>query len=171
MINNIYILNLSIAKNNWDCEFLDAVVDNEIFYTLEEAIEYGKYSFLNMIYNEYEKEIISKEELDNYIKDNNIEYIFRVSIVSNNRKRFNTTKELMDYFNSNINFISNDNLFNFLLSLIQYYNISYDYNGNIISEEPIEQYPENLNMTSSIVDFTVESCKNGKYRFKYDILD
>lgn len=169
MENKIYSLNLSIAKNNWECEFLDAIIDNEIFYTLEEAVEYGKYSFLNIIYNEYDKEDISNEELNKYIQDKNIEYNFIVSIVSTNRKRFDTVKELMDYFNFNINYISNDDLFDFLLSLIQYYNITYDHHGNIISEEPIIQYPDDPFVVSAIVDFTIESCKNGRYRFNYDI--
>lgn len=168
-MNNIYILNLSIVKNNWECQFLDAIVDNEIFYTIEEAIDYGKYSFLNMFYNEYDRKIISNNELDKFIQDNNIEYIFNISIVSNNRKRFNTSNELMDYFNDNIKFIKNEKLFDFLLSLIQYYNITYDHHGNIISEEPIEQYPKDSYVVSSIVDFTFESCKKGKYRFQYDI--
>lgn len=168
MMNKIYILNLSIVKNNWECQFLDAVVDNEIFYTLEEAIKYGKYSFLNMIYNEYNKDIVSDEELDEYIKNKNIQYIFTISIVSTKRKRFNTVKELMDYFNSNINSISKDDLFDFLLSLVQYYNITYDHHGNIINEEPVAQYPENSFVTSSIVDFNIESCRNGKYRFIYN---
>lgn len=170
MDNNIYILNLNIAKNNWNCEFLDAVVDTEIFYTLKDAIEYGKYSFFNMLYNEYEIESNFDEKLNKFIQDNKIEYIFTVSIVSGKRKRFNTSKELMDYFNTNINNIPNEELFDFLLSLIQYYNITYDYNGNIISEEPIEQYPKNSYVTSSIVDFTIDSCKEGKYRFNYDII-
>lgn len=167
-MDNIYILNLTIAKNNYDCEFLDAIVDNGIFYTLEEAISYGKWVFVNMACNEYDKEIITDKELDKFINDNKIEYRFIISIVSSNRKRFNSSNDIMDYFNSKIKFISNDNLFEFLLSLIENYNITYDYYGNIICEEPIQQYPKDSHVISSIVDFTIESCKNGNYKFKYD---
>lgn len=170
MLNNIYILNLSIAKNNWKCKFLDAIIDNGIFYTLEEAIDYGKLVFTNMACNEYYVETITDEELDNFIKDNKIEYRFTISIISNNRKRFNTDKELMDYFNSKINSISNDNLFEFLLSLIEYYDITYDHHGNIICEEPIEQFPKNSYVTSCIIDFTIDGCKKGEYRFHYDLI-
>lgn len=170
MDNNTYILNLVITKNSWECNFLDAIVDNGIFYTLEEAISYGKWVFTNMVCSEYDKDIIIDKELDEFIKDNKIEYKFTISIVSNNRKRFNNSKEIMDYFNSSINSVSNDNLFDFLLSLIEYYDITYDYHGNIICEEAIEQCPKDSYVSSSIVDFTIEGCGKGKYIFNYDII-
>lgn len=166
-MSNIYVLNLAITKNNWECQFLDSIVDNGIFYTLEEAITYGKYSFLNMACNSYDKDNITESELNEYIQDNNIEYNFTISIIANNRKRFNTCNELIDYFDSNIKSISNDNLFDFLLSLVESYNITYDYHGNIIAEEPIPQYPKDSIVVSAIVDFTINSCKNNQYRFEY----
>ena len=169
-MNNTYILNLTITKNNWECDFLDAIVDNGIFYTLEEAISYGKWVFANMVCSEYDKETITNEELDKFIKDNKIEYKFIISIVNNNRKRFNNSKDIMDYFNSKINSVSNDNLFEFLLSLMEYYDITYDYHGNIICEEPIEQCLKDSYIISSIIDFTIEGCKKGKYTFNYDII-
>ena len=114
-MDNIYILNLTIAKNNYDCEFLDAIVDNGIFYTLEEAISYGKWVFVNMACNEYDKEIITDKELDKFINDNKIEYRFIISIVSSNRKRFNSSNDIMDYFNSKIKFIFHKSSIFFIL--------------------------------------------------------
>ena len=148
-------------------------------YTLEEAIQVGKNSIRDYCYNIIFSDV-NDDELPDDITDNQFEdfiseenknfkkYIIIVNIISGNRKRFNTSKELMDYFNNNIKNISNDNLYDFLLSLVTSQSIWYDENGNIINSYINTQCPLLEFGYSSDIDFNEEDCKKGVYTFKYD---
>lgn len=83
--------------------------------------------------------------------------------------KFDNNKNLMEYYNNNVNNISNDNLFDFLLTLIDEYDINYDYKGNVISEEPQPQSFGSRVMAYHL-DFSPESCSKGIiYGFDYSL--
>lgn len=171
-MSNIYILNMRIIPNAFNCEYLDCRFNSEIiFYSLEDAIEYGKSEFVYM-YNNYYNDSSNKNpsiiDLEEFIKEKSIQYFFDIKIVSGNRKKFNTCAELMDYYNKHVKDIPNDNLFNFLLTLVDSYDISYDFKGNIISEEIIPQKFLKNDMVDYQFDFSPESCSKGiVYKFYY----
>lgn len=156
-MNNIFILNIRVNKKSGYPDY----IDGGIFYTLEEAIQNGIDS-LNVYYKNNNRFIKNK---DKFFK--NKDYYFSISIISTNRKRFNTSKELMDYFNTNIKNISNDNLYDFLLSLVVSDDRFYDYKGKLITSAPQKQYPKLESYCSSIVQFSMESCEIGYYKFCY----
>lgn len=161
-MNNVYFLNLQIIPNNYECKYLDAVIDYGTFYTLEEAISYGIHSFKSVYMNNcnVDKEP-TIEEMEEFISKFNIEYRFIIHIVSGNRKRFNNSKELMEYFNDKISNVPNEELFDFLLTLISDYYIVYDYNGNKITGEADPPEFTDEDIYAYYLDFSPESCKNG----------
>ena len=156
-MNNIFILNIRVNKKSGYPDY----IDGGIFYTLEEAIQNGIDS-LSVYYKNNNRFIKNK---DKFFK--NKDYYFSISIISTNRKRFNTSKELMDYFNTNIKNISNDNLYDFLLSLVDSITVLYDYFGNILYTHIDDASPIEENVYYSKVDFNEEDCKKGIYTFEY----
>ena len=156
-MNNIFILNIRVNKKSGYPDY----IDGGIFYTLEEAIQNGIDS-LSVYYKNNNRFIKNK---DKFFK--NKDYYFSISIISTNRKRFNTSKELMDYFNTNIKNISNDNLYDFLLSLVNSISVLYDYFGNILYKYIDDASPVKENVYYSKVDFNEEDCKKGIYTFEY----
>ena len=76
----------------------------------------------------------------------------------------------MNYFNSNIKNISNDKLFDFLLTLVCSYDKIYNYKGEFIRNHIIDMCPRNELVFSNKVDFNEEDCKKGIYEFEYKIL-
>ncbi len=74
----------------------------------------------------------------------------------------------MDYFNTNINNIDNNNLYDFLLSLVNSVDTVYDYNGNILYRTIFNQQPLYESRYSSEVQFNEEDCKKGIYTFVYN---
>ncbi len=162
-MSNIFILNIKLEFEDSDISYSNRF----ICYTLDEAIESGiediKWQYNNISNTDTD---ITDIELENFI--NKITYFeFSIDIISGNRKRFNTSKELMDYFNTNIKNISNDNLYDFLLSLVESDRRLYDYKGNFISSEVSIQIPKDEYCIRSNVQFSMESCRNGEYRFEY----
>ena len=101
------------------------------------------------------------------MKENDTEYFICISVISTDRKIFNTSKELMDYFNSNIKNISNNNLYDFLLSLVTSDDYTYDYEGNLVDHSIEVQCPALERVFSPNVEFDMESCEQGKYTFEY----
>ena len=156
-MNNIFILNIRVNKKSGYPDY----IDGGIFYTLEEAIQNGIDS-LSVYYKNNNRFIKNK---DKFFK--NKDYYFSISIISTNRKRFNTSKELMDYFNTNIKNISNDNLYDFLLSLVDSITVLYDYFGNILYTHIDDASPIEENVYYSKIDFNEEDCKKGIYTFEY----
>ena len=93
-----------------------------------------------------------------------IDYCLFVFTISGNRIQFNTIRELKDYFKNNILKISNDSLYDFLLSLVEYNYCAYDYKGNLIDNMA---FLPNFNETVVYdIEFTEDDCKNGKYMFR-----
>lgn len=153
------------------------ILDVSTLDTLEEALDFGKNVIKMDCYNELFKytlnppDDITSEQLDSFIKINDEEYdiYYRivVDIISTDRKKFNTSKELMEYFNSNIKDISNDNLYDFLLSMVNSEIRIYDYNGNLITRRINTQCPLLESIYSDDIEFTEESCSKGIYTFEY----
>lgn len=120
-LNKVYTVQVleysgNIKSENSFC-VLNRILSSNISYSLEDALSIGKQEirdyFYNIIYkNSDVDEIpddITDEQLETSIKtnlDKNISYSILISIVSGNRIRFNTSKELMNYFNTNIKNIS-----------------------------------------------------------------
>lgn len=155
------------------------ILDNNLFNTLNDALYFGKNKIkeycYNSIYNTIDDNVpdyLTEEELNNYInlllsKDINL-YIV-ISVVSTNRIIFNTFKDLSKYFNDNINNISNEELYDFLLSLVDNDTRFYDHNGNYLSNFIFEQQPKLDFTCGSEVYFNEEDCKKGIYTFNYRI--
>ena len=165
-MKRIYMVTVSRQSNE-----SNSLLDVEVCDTLESALEYGKIIIRNNCYNRSNIDLDTEEDYINYLnrikKEHDIEYIILISEISTNRKRFNTSKELMDYFNTNIKNISNDNLYDFLLSLVDSITVLYDYFGNILYTHIDDASPIEENVYYSKIDFNEEDCKKGIYTFEY----
>ena len=175
MQNRIYLVTIYKYYN-----YEHSILNAKVFDTLEEAIDFGKNTIKEYCYNiifdsirdEDLPEDITDNQLDSFINsDINIDYVILISMISKNRKTFNTSKELMEYFNNNIKQISNEELFDFLLSLIKEYNMIYNYNGTLRYTIISDQCPILEIGYSSEIDFNEEDCKKGIYVFKYEVRD
>lgn len=148
-----------------------SIIGCNIFDTIEEAMKFGKVTISDDCYNNSLKDLDTNNEILLFIKNCkdllDIDYKIRISIVSTNRKRFNTSKEIMEYFNTNIKNITNDNLYDFLLSLVESDDYVYDYEGNLLYHQIQDQSPILESGYSNDIDFDIESCKTGKYTFVY----
>ena len=146
------------------------ILDSNVLDTLEDALLFGTTTINNDCYEISDDELVNKYDYINFInnlKESDIDYKIRIHIISTNRKRFNTSKELMDYFNTNIKNISNDNLYDFLLSLVDSEVVLYDYNMNILYKYIEDTSPIKEDVYYSKVDFNEEDCKKGIYTFEY----
>lgn len=152
-------------------EYTNGIRSNIIKYsicnTLEEALLKGKYYIKEYVCDKFDMDIdeVSNTQYDQLIKIDNCTYILDISVFSTSRKNFNSPKELMDYFNSNIKNISNENLYDFLLSLVECDSRIYDYKGlyqnNLIfARQFLLEQPHAYDLS-----FTEESCVNGIYEF------
>lgn len=149
--------------------------------SLEDALDIGKRSIRSLItkmlytgiddYEDYRpnKEIL-KEQVDSFInfrlKELRINYCITIDIISGNRKIFSDVRELLDYFNTNISNITNDELYDFLLSIACSDQQLYDYNGKFIENGitmPIRYESEKYKFD---IKFTEQSCRNGIYKFE-----
>lgn len=183
-INKIYSVQIheyngNIKSNNEFCYLTNIIESFNNLYTLEDAINIGKRTIWDYCYNEICKDLeiedlpedITKDQFELFISDKlkeNKSYAIIVEIISGSRIRFDTSVELMEYFNSNIKNISNNELYDFLLSLVASQSITYDYNGNYICSNIWEQCPILENGYSSKIDFNENDCLKGIYTFEYD---
>ena len=163
---NIYVLSLRVLLDN---EGINYSYTN-IFYSLEEAIKIGKSELYDICANYYDSDEVSKNKLYKFYNNKNLYYDFQISVVSGSRKRFNTSNEIMEYFNKYIDKIPNHKLYDFLLSLIEYDNRYYKYDGKLKGSEPISQRPKLEYAYGCRVYFSIESCKRRNwYIFEYTI--
>lgn len=166
MENRIYMVITSRVS------IINSIIDAEICDTLEGAFEYGKNIIKDNCFNRSKIDLDTEEDYINYLndikEDHNVEYTILISEISKDRKRFNDCKELMDYFNSNIKNISNENLYDFLLSLVNSVDTLYDYFGNILYKDITGMnFKRSPLVYHSDIDFNEEGCKKGIYTFNY----
>lgn len=169
-INKIYISNLSYViteRKYYKFPIEKCKKYNSFDNTLEDTVVWMKDKLESEFYDNYGLEPKSDEELYEFVNKYITDFEFNVCVVSGNRKIFNTSKELMNYFNLNIKNISNENLYDFLLSLVQWDGLSLDYKGNITGNCICEQYPINEHIIISDVKFSEKSCKKRNYTFSY----
>lgn len=170
MKSKLYLTGVSKISDNGS-----NIIQYDVYDTLEEALENGKDAIRSDCYNNSLKDLDTNNEILSFIKSCkdllDIDYKIRISIVSTNRKRFNTSKEIMEYFNTNIKNITNDNLYDFLLSLVESDDYVYDYEGNLLYHQIQDQSPILESRYSNDIDFDIESCKNGIYTFSYKIIN
>lgn len=164
---NIYVLFIKVDNDKYNIH----TSFNNIYYILEDAINDGIIELKNICLDYYNAEAVSINRLKKFYNKKDIYYDFTISVISPKRVRFNSSKELMNYFNNNIKNISNnEELYNFLLTLVQYDNRYYDYNAKLKGCEPVPQYPEQS--LGCVVDFSYESCiRRGYYKFDYTCKD
>ena len=160
---NIYVLFIKVESEKYEIN----TAFNNIYYTLEDAISKGIIELKNICLDYYDINEISDNKLKKFYINKNLYYEFQISVINSNRKRFNTSKELMDYFNTNIKNISNNNLYDFLLSLVDSITVLYDYFGNILYTHIDDASPIEENVYYSKIDFNEEDCKKGIYTFEY----
>lgn len=160
-MSNIFITNITIKDSNGNTEYQNS----DIYYSLEEALESGKNN-MKFIYDNFCEETI---DIDAYM--NSKDYYFFIYIISGNRIKFNSCKDLMMHYEKNIkSYISNYiDLYNFLLSLVKYDYRSYDYKGNLILSHVMIQQPSGF--LGCNVKFSIESCNNNDYKFEYRYKD
>ena len=137
-------------------------------YSLEEAIESGKFHFIDIFKQKYDREPYNDNEFQDFIESDIKCPFFNISIISGNRLRFNTSKELITYFMNNINKINNNELFDFLLSFVDSYDMVYNYKGEFMNYIVSSQCPSEEYGWDAHIEFTEESCKEGKFLFSYD---
>lgn len=161
---NIYVLSLKISSDDDKINYCYP----GIFYSLEEAIDIGKIELYDFCCNYYDCNYVSKRQLYKFYNNKNLYYEFHISVVSGDRKRFNSSNEIMKYFNENINNVSEDQLYQFLLSLVQCENRYYRYDGKLKGGEIIPQAPKLECAFECRVYFNMESCgRRNEYIFEY----
>lgn len=143
-----------------------------ISYTLDEAINNGIRNFEEKFFNVFSRMPHDYQELYKFIEDsiNEDDQIFMINIISGNRISFDTSKELIEYFNDNIDKISLENLYEFLLSLVESHDVFYNYKGERVNSDIESQRPVTENVWCPYISFTEDSCQDGKYKFIYHII-
>lgn len=146
-ISSIHLKSQDISFNIYD-------------FTLDDALNHA-ISHINTHYNYYKDNYNS---IDDYlIKEDCAIYI---NVLSCNRIKFESKLELKSYFDSNINTISNDRLYDFLLSISDHDTRCYDYYKNFIDSEQ-HLHCANTDILAYDLKFTEESCSRGEYIFEY----
>ena len=141
---------------------------SDIFYSLDEAVRLGKLELYNFCCDYYDQEEVSKGKLYKFYHDKNLYYDFTVSVVSGSRKRFDTSDEVMEYFNKCIDHIPDNKLYDFLLTLVECVNRYYRYDGKLKGGEPVVQCPRLERAFARRVYFSMESCQRRNwYIFEY----
>ena len=128
-----------------------------------DSLEEGKRIGLNIL------KIVAGEfnrSVDDFYTDEDICYTFNINITSKHKQSFNTCKEVMEYYDNNIDNISNNDLYDFLLSLVDENIRHYSYTGELLENElfPVELKE---NVFSYTLDFDINYIKSGYYRFEY----
>lgn len=144
------------------------IINYSICDTLDDAIKKGIFFIKEYICNIIDKDIdeLTDDTYSQLVNNSDkISYSINISVFSTNRKSFKTPKDLMKYFNNNIKNISYENLYDFLLSLVEYdsrlYNYKGEYRSNMIfGRQFLLEQPYAYNL-----EFTEESCMNGIYEF------
>lgn len=163
---NVYVLSIKVESDNNEINYHCT----DIFYSLEEAIKNGKIQLRDICADYYDihRKSVSKSRLYKFYNNKNLYYQFDISVVSGERKRFNTSNEIMRYFNKNINDIPNYQLYEFLLSLVECENRYYRYDGKLKGGEIMTQAPKLERAFASRVHFSMESCERRNwYIFEY----
>lgn len=153
-MNRIYNVQIDIRNKNGF-----SIYSNYFFaYSLDEAIDIGKHEFIDYYNNN--KPRFSKISFDDFMKK--LDYYFFINIISGNRIQFKSYNDLKLYLETHISNISNDELYDFLLSLIDHMYTAYDYKGNLIESDGIINIEDLL---AYDIKFTEEDCKNREYKF------
>ena len=163
--NKIYISTLSFVRSKTK----ELKQFNTFYNTLEDSIKWMRITLEAEYYEVYERDSKDDDELNEFIEEYITEFDYDICVISGSRKVFNTSKDIMEYFNMNIKTIKNDKLYDFLLSLVQWDWLFMDYKGNIINNCIVEQDPINESTIINEIKFSEESCKSGKYKFLYEI--
>ena len=95
-------------------------------------------------------------------------YSMFIRTISSEQKIFDTVKELVDYFNANINRIANAELFDFLLSLARFRGDWYDAAGRHKFGQVHPRCPLNETVFSCNMDFNETDCLKGIYTFEWN---
>ena len=158
--NKIYIVEYNNKTSNINTPF--------VCYTLQEAINIGMSQFTDAFFDTHEREPIDNNELEKFIQENYRDLDFIIKVISGNRLRFRTTEELIYYFLNNIDNIDNENLYDFLLSMVESQELFFNYKGELEGVDFATQCPYEENGWNPKVYFTEELCKEGKYTFAYN---
>lgn len=141
----------------------DYWIDNErYFHTEEFKVLFDKNEILNYCIN------IAKEKISKYSDRTNYHCEIIIHEYSSIRYIFEYPAGFMKYFDDNISKPSYD-LYDKLLSCINYNKFEYDYNGDLIESHPCVIKPKNGNLGCSLdLPLFEEDCINGyKSEFKY----
>lgn len=136
----------------------------ECFRTLEEALEAGiKHYYAVLKEYIHNKGGGSRDLLDIVAKDKVWDSCIAVRIISNKRVQCHTLKELTKYYTDNIMDVKPEERYDFLLSLLQYYQRVYDSHGNYLRTENKHQYLEDKYEYSLLPLFSMENAKDLRY--------
>lgn len=155
-MNRIYITNIQIKNKKGYPIYMNSFYS----YDLEDAITKGKNELFNY-YNNH-KPRFRKISFDDYMEK--LEYCFFIDTISGNRIKFKSYFDLKEYYDQNILNISNNELYDFLLSLLEYMYSAYDYKGNLIESEGF--FDDDIEKLAVYeVRFTEDGCSKGEYLF------
>lgn len=161
LTNKIYITYFKNGINERSSSFVD--------YTLNDAIESGKYLCRELFYEKYDRDPEDDSEFEQFMESEITDASFLISEISGNRIQFETSDEIINYFFDHIDNIDNENLYEFLLSLVESNDMYFNYKGELISSTISTQFPSKENTCMPYIEFTEASCKEGKYKFSYDL--
>ena len=153
MIKSNKIFISFVKLNSEDISF------NSYDFTLDNALDRA-ISHINTHYNYYKD---NYKDINDYLIQEDC-YIY-IDVISCNRVKFKSKLELKNYFDLNINNISNNKLYDFLLSISDHDSRCYDYYRNLISSEQF-LHCDNTDILAYEIKFTEDSCNKGKYTFR-----
>lgn len=169
MINKyIYILKIVPMLDDISNEFIYRhSIYGEIFKEFDKAIEYG-IKILKEIVEDYLETCI--EEIDQSDIDfiySTRPYIFTIRKYAIDCLDFNSTDDLLRYYDENINKISNfENKYDFIMSLISYEDLHFDHIGKLINTNINNKYDDcSIRFTSKSFHFnyTLDKFKDGDF--------
>ena len=138
-----------------------------VCFSLEDAIQIGINEFKKSFYNYNLREPINNEELEYFVKNKCNTDSFLVEVISCNRITFESIDEILSYLKYNIDIIPNDELYDFLLKMVNSEIRFYDHNGKFISND-FDIQNCGLDCYNANIEFTEESCKDRKFKFSYE---
>ena len=138
MIINYYLYSLSITAWVTDNNKYNFIKNMDGFYeTLEEAVECGidfmEQDVFYALANGNENEIPTIIKL--FENDKNYGYNFEVTKICCDYLKFRDTREMLRFYHDNIQNVSKENLYEFLMRIAKIEHLKYSYSGRLIDSE------------------------------------
>lgn len=159
----IYILNIMPLFEDVSNQFIFNNVINEIFDNIQNAINRGCEILKDIAYQYYDFDITDNDI--SILYNDIINYKFIITKFKIDHLDFECTNDLLNYYKDHINYIKDDDKYDFIMSLIGYENFYYNYKGELMFTHINDKYDDfDIRFTSkSYMNFTCSNFNNGDY--------